>query len=195
MVSTRSRTSASHPCTGRSRTSASSWKSCSSSSKSGAPKGAPASRGRTERLMRQDDARFMARAVALARRGLGRTSPNPPVGAVVVRGGRIVGEGWHRRAGGPHAEVVALRRAGAAARGATVYVTLEPCSHFGRTPPCADALIEAGVARVVAASEDSNPRVAGGGFAKLREAGITVESGLMCAAARELNRGFFSRIE
>src|SRR5512142_2374771 len=96
-----------------------------------------------------DDARFMARALALARRGLGRTSPNPPVGAVVVRRGRVVGEGWHRRAGGPHAEVLALRRAGTRARGATLYVTLEPCSHFGRTPPCVRAVIAAGVTRVV----------------------------------------------
>ncbi|TLY47917.1 MAG: bifunctional diaminohydroxyphosphoribosylaminopyrimidine deaminase/5-amino-6-(5-phosphoribosylamino)uracil reductase RibD [Gammaproteobacteria bacterium] len=137
----------------------------------------------------------MARALRLAERGLYTTMPNPRVGCVIAHGEEVVGEGWHERAGEPHAEVFALRAAAARARGATAYVTLEPCSHFGRTPPCADALIEAGVARVVAASEDSNPRVAGGGFAKLREAGITVESGLMRAAARELNRGFFSRIE
>jgi diaminohydroxyphosphoribosylaminopyrimidine deaminase/5-amino-6-(5-phosphoribosylamino)uracil reductase len=135
----------------------------------------------------EDDARFMARAVALARRGLGRTSPNPPVGAVVVRGGRIVGEGWHRRAGGPHAEVVALRQAGTAARGATLYVTLEPCSHHGRTPPCADAVIAAGVARVVAAVGDPNPRVRGRGLRKLRAARIRTETGVLADEAGEVS--------
>src|SRR5437868_2391270 len=133
--------------------------------------------------MARGDARFMARAVALARRGLGRTSPNPPVGAVVVRAGRIVGEGWHRRAGGPHAEVVALRRAGAAARGATLYVTLEPCSHFGRTPPCARAVMAAGVARVVVAVGDPNPRVRGRGLRALRAAGIRVDIGILAEDA------------
>jgi diaminohydroxyphosphoribosylaminopyrimidine deaminase/5-amino-6-(5-phosphoribosylamino)uracil reductase len=134
----------------------------------------------------EDDARFMARAVALARRGLGRTSPNPPVGAVVVRGGHIVGEGWHRRAGGPHAEVVALRQAGARARGATLYVTLEPCSHHGRTPPCADAVIAAGVVRVVAAIGDPNPRVRGRGLRRLGAARIRTETGVLAAEAGEV---------
>jgi len=137
----------------------------------------------------------MARALRLAERGLFTTQPNPRVGCVIAHAESIVGEGWHQRAGEPHAEVFALRDAGARARGATVYVTLEPCSHFGRTPPCADALIAAGVARVVAASDDPNPRVAGEGLRRLLGAGIAVETGLMRDAARELNRGFFSRIE
>ena len=114
----------------------------------------------------------MARALQLAARGLDTTSPNPRVGCVIVRDGAPVGEGWHARAGEPHAEIHALRAAGAAARGATAYVTLEPCSHFGRTPPCADALIEAGVARVITAMEDPNPLVAGRGLARLRASGI-----------------------
>lgn len=141
------------------------------------------------------DHAHMALALRLAERGLFTTQPNPRVGCVIAHGEAIVGTGWHQRAGEPHAEVFALREAGDRARGATVYVTLEPCSHFGKTPPCADALIAAGVARVVSASIDSNPRVAGGGLAKLREAGIAVETGLMRDAARDLNRGFFSRIE
>lgn len=132
----------------------------------------------------------MARAVALARRGLGRTSPNPPVGAVVVRNGRIVGEGWHRRAGGSHAEVVALRRAGAAARGATLYVTLEPCSHFGRTPPCVSGVVAAGVTRVVVGVGDPNPRVHGRGLRALRAAGITVELGVCGEEARAVSEWF-----
>ena len=136
----------------------------------------------------------MARALRLAERGLCTTSPNPRVGCVLVDNGEPVGEGWHERAGEPHAEVLALSAAGAAARGATAYVTLEPCSHHGRTPPCADALIAAGVARVVVAVQDPNPKVAGEGIAKLRAAGITVECGLMEAAARELNIGFFARM-
>ncbi|WP_332669796.1 bifunctional diaminohydroxyphosphoribosylaminopyrimidine deaminase/5-amino-6-(5-phosphoribosylamino)uracil reductase RibD [Aromatoleum sp.] len=136
----------------------------------------------------------MARALQLARFGLETTTPNPRVGSVIVRDGRIVGEGWHRRAGEPHAEVLALRAAGEAARGATAYVTLEPCAHHGRTPPCADALIAAGVARVVAAMEDPNPLVGGAGAARLRVSGITVDTGLMADEARELNIGFVSRM-
>lgn len=136
----------------------------------------------------------MAQALRLAERGLNTTSPNPRVGCVLVRDGNMVGEGWHERAGEPHAEVHALRAAGEAARGSTVYVTLEPCSHHGRTPPCADALIAAGVTRVVVAVQDPNPQVAGQGIAKLRAAGIEVECGLMEAAARELNIGFFTRM-
>ncbi|HEY9112310.1 MAG TPA: bifunctional diaminohydroxyphosphoribosylaminopyrimidine deaminase/5-amino-6-(5-phosphoribosylamino)uracil reductase RibD [Rhodanobacteraceae bacterium] len=138
---------------------------------------------------------MMARALRLAERGLFTTQPNPRVGCVIVRGDEIIGEGWHQRAGEPHAEVFALRAAGERARGASAYVTLEPCSHHGRTPPCADALIEAGIARVVFASEDPNPKVAGAGIRRLREAGVVVEAGLMRDAARELNRGFFSRFE
>lgn len=136
----------------------------------------------------------MAQALRLAERGLYSTSPNPRVGCVLVCGGKLVGAGWHERAGEPHAEVHALRAAGETARGATAYVTLEPCSHHGRTPPCADALIAAGVARVVVAVQDPNPQVAGQGIAKLRAAGIEVECGLMEAAARELNIGFFARM-
>ncbi len=141
----------------------------------------------------------MARALALAAQGRATTHPNPRVGCVIVRdepnGPRIVGEGWHQRTGEPHAEVFALRAAGELARGADVYVSLEPCAHHGRTPPCADALIAAGVARVFAAVGDPNPQVAGQGFAKLRAAGIACESGLMEAEGRVLCRGFLSRIE
>ncbi|WP_062537734.1 bifunctional diaminohydroxyphosphoribosylaminopyrimidine deaminase/5-amino-6-(5-phosphoribosylamino)uracil reductase RibD [Mizugakiibacter sediminis] len=137
----------------------------------------------------------MARALRLAARGLFTTQPNPRVGCVLAHGERVVGEGWHARAGEPHAEVHALRQAGADARGATAYVSLEPCAHHGRTPPCADALVAAGVARVVVAAEDPNPRVDGRGLEKLRAAGIAVECGLMREAARELNCGFFSRLE
>ncbi|MFA6120131.1 MAG: bifunctional diaminohydroxyphosphoribosylaminopyrimidine deaminase/5-amino-6-(5-phosphoribosylamino)uracil reductase RibD [Sideroxydans sp.] len=140
------------------------------------------------------DAAWMARALQLAELGLRTTSPNPRVGGVLVKDGKNIGEGWHERAGEPHAEVHALRAAGKAARGATAYVTLEPCSHHGRTPPCADALIEAGVSRVVVAMQDPNPLVAGRGIAKLQAAGIAVECGLMEAAARELNIGFVSRM-
>jgi diaminohydroxyphosphoribosylaminopyrimidine deaminase/5-amino-6-(5-phosphoribosylamino)uracil reductase len=136
----------------------------------------------------------MARALRLAERGLYTTTPNPRVGCVIVRDGRVVGEGWHARAGSPHAEVIALRQAGAAARGATVYVSLEPCSHYGRTPPCAHALIDAGVARVVAAVRDPNPQVAGRGIELLTLAGIRAEVGLLEQEARELNIGFFSRM-
>jgi diaminohydroxyphosphoribosylaminopyrimidine deaminase/5-amino-6-(5-phosphoribosylamino)uracil reductase len=140
------------------------------------------------------DSAWMAQALRLAERGLYSTSPNPRVGCVLVKDGDIVGSGWHERAGEPHAEVHALREAGAAAHGATAYVTLEPCSHHGRTPPCADALVEAGVARVAVAVQDPNPRVAGEGIAKLRAAGIAVDCGLMEAQARELNIGFFARM-
>ncbi len=144
--------------------------------------------------MNAADSQWMAQALRLAELGLYTTSPNPRVGCVLVRDGKLIGEGWHKRAGEPHAEVHALRAAGESARGATAYVTLEPCSHHGRTPPCADALIAAGVRRVVVAMQDPNPLVAGQGIARLRAAGIDVECGLMEAAARELNIGFFSRM-
>ena len=140
------------------------------------------------------DHAHMARALQLAARGLYTTSPNPRVGCVIVKDGHVVGEGWHERAGTPHAEVHALKAAGNAARGATVYVTLEPCSHHGRTPPCAEALIQAGVGRVVAAMTDPNPLVAGGGISMLTLAGIEAEVGLMQAEARALNPGFVSRM-
>ena len=137
---------------------------------------------------------FMARALLLAERGLFTTTPNPRVGCVIAKDGEVVGEGWHRRAGEPHAEVVALAEAAGRARGATVYVTLEPCSHFGRTPPCVDALLEARVARVVAAMEDPNPRVNGRGLARLREAGVDVRCGLLRQEAEALNVGFVARM-
>src|SRR6202158_5107385 len=130
------------------------------------------------------DQRFVALALALGRRGLGRTWPNPAVGAVIVKDGIIVGRGWTHPGGRPHAETEALRRAGAAARGATLYVTLEPCSHHGKTPPCADAIVAAGIARVVSALEDPNPEVAGAGDARLRAAGIAVDVGVGAAQAR-----------
>ncbi|MCB1760580.1 MAG: bifunctional diaminohydroxyphosphoribosylaminopyrimidine deaminase/5-amino-6-(5-phosphoribosylamino)uracil reductase RibD [Gammaproteobacteria bacterium] len=136
----------------------------------------------------------MARAIQLARRGLYTTQPNPRVGCLLVRDGEVVGEGFHRWAGQPHAEPLALAQAGARARGATVYVTLEPCAHQGRTPACADALIAAGVSRVVAAMEDPNPLVAGKGFARLRQAGISVSSGVLEAEAAALNPGFIRRM-
>src|SRR5690606_37605847 len=132
------------------------------------------------------DHTFMSRAIALAKRGWFSTLPNPRVGCVLVKDGVVVGEGWHERPGEPHAEVNALRAAGERARGATAYVTLEPCCHFGRTPPCADALIEAGVARVIAAMEDPNPKVAGGGLKKLRDAGIETASDQVDIEACEL---------
>jgi len=141
-----------------------------------------------------DDHRHMARALQLAALGLDTTTPNPRVGCVIVRAGTVVAEGWHRRAGEPHAEALALQAAGANARAATVYVNLEPCSHHGRTPPCADALLAAGVARVVAAMEDPDPRVAGAGLRRLRAAGIDTDVGLLEAEARELNLGFVSRM-
>ena len=136
----------------------------------------------------------MARALQLAERGRYTAHPNPVVGCVLAAGDTIVGEGWHRRTGGAHAEVDALRAAGERARGATAYVTLEPCAHHGETPPCTTALIAAGVARVVAAITDPNPDVAGGGLQRLADAGIDVQSGLMESVAEKLNRGFFSRV-
>mgnify|MGYP003676003891 CR=1 FL=1 len=145
--------------------------------------------------MMHSDQTFMARALELARKGLYSTHPNPRVGCVVVRDGQIVGEGWHARAGEPHAEVHALRQAGEQARGATAYVTLEPCSHHGRTPPCADALVAAGVARVVAAMQDPNPQVAGNGLERLEQAGIQVQCGVLEGEARALNVGFIKRME
>lgn len=141
------------------------------------------------------DHQHMAHALRLAERAAYTARPNPMVGCVIARGEVVVGEGWHQRTGGPHAEVFALRQAGERARGATAYVTLEPCAHHGRTPPCALALIEAGVTRVVAAMRDPFPKVDGGGFVLLREAGIQVAEGLMALQARELNHGFLSRIE
>ncbi len=138
---------------------------------------------------------LMARALRLAERGAYTTRPNPMVGCVIAKEGRIVGEGWHQRKGGPHAEVFALQAAGEQARGATAYVTLEPCAHTGSTGPCADALIAAGVTKVVAAMRDPFPQVDGAGFDRLRAAGVEVQSGLMEAQARQLNRGFLSRIE
>ncbi|MGV8921050.1 MAG: bifunctional diaminohydroxyphosphoribosylaminopyrimidine deaminase/5-amino-6-(5-phosphoribosylamino)uracil reductase RibD [Pseudomonas sp.] len=141
------------------------------------------------------DLHYMARALELARKGIYTAHPNPRVGCVIVRDGEIVGEGWHERAGEPHAEVHALRQAGDKARGATAYVTLEPCSHHGRTPPCADALVEAGLARVVAAMQDPNPSVAGKGLLRLMSAGIVVHSGVLENEARALNKGFLKRME
>jgi diaminohydroxyphosphoribosylaminopyrimidine deaminase/5-amino-6-(5-phosphoribosylamino)uracil reductase len=129
-------------------------------------------------------------ACRLARKAAGRTSPNPMVGAVLVRGGKVIGSGYHRAAGGDHAEIIALRHAGAAAKGATLYITLEPCSHHGRTPPCADALIEAGIKRIIAGMRDPNPLVAGRGFRKLRRAGIEVQVGLCAAECQELLEAF-----
>ncbi len=136
------------------------------------------------------DREFMAEAIALARRGLGRTSPNPAVGAMVVRAGKRVGRGWHRRAGGPHAEVFALREAGARARGATLYVTLEPCSHVGKTEPCVEVVLASGIRRVVVGTIDPNPRVQGRGIAKLRRAGVDVRVGVLAEECREIIENF-----
>ena len=141
------------------------------------------------------DHAMMARALRLAERGAYTARPNPMVGCVIAQGDEVVGTGWHEKKGGPHAEVFALQAAGERARGATAYVTLEPCSHVGSTGPCADALVAAGVSRVVGAMRDPFPQVDGTGFERLRAAGITVEIGLMEAQARALNRGFLSRIE
>ncbi|AOM42873.1 bifunctional diaminohydroxyphosphoribosylaminopyrimidine deaminase/5-amino-6-(5-phosphoribosylamino)uracil reductase RibD [Xenorhabdus hominickii] len=140
------------------------------------------------------DEKYMSRALALAYLGRFTTSPNPNVGCVIVKDDYIVGEGFHLRAGEPHAEVHALRMAGDKAKGATAYVTLEPCSHHGKTPPCADTLIEAGVSRVVAAMQDPNPQVAGRGLYKLQQAGIAVEHGVMMEQAEAVNKGFFKRM-
>jgi diaminohydroxyphosphoribosylaminopyrimidine deaminase / 5-amino-6-(5-phosphoribosylamino)uracil reductase len=136
----------------------------------------------------------MRRALALARKALGQTYPNPAVGCVIVAGGKVVGEGFHPQAGMPHAEVYALRAAGQAARGGTAYVTLEPCDHYGRTPPCSQALVAAGVSRVVVGVGDPNPLVNGGGVVTLRQAGIDVEVGCEEEACFEINREFMERI-
>lgn len=140
------------------------------------------------------DHRYMARALRLAGRGLYTTDPNPRVGCVVVKDGVVVGEGWHERAGMPHAEINALRQAGDQASGATVYVTLEPCCHHGRTPPCSSALLAAGVARVVVAMQDPNPLVAGQGLQVLRDRGVDVQSGVLAAEAEAINPGFVMRM-
>lgn len=145
--------------------------------------------------MRPDDARHMHRALELGRRGLGNTWPNPAVGCVIVAGDRVVGEGWTQPGGRPHAETEALAQAGQAAQGAIAYVTLEPCAHHGQTPPCADALIAAGIVRVVAPFSDSDPRVSGQGFERLRAAGVDVVTGVCAEDAAEDHAGFFSRIE
>jgi diaminohydroxyphosphoribosylaminopyrimidine deaminase/5-amino-6-(5-phosphoribosylamino)uracil reductase len=141
-----------------------------------------------------DDERFMQLALALGRRNLGRTWPNPAVGAVIVKDGIILARGWTQQGGRPHAEIEALRRAKKAAQGATMYVTLEPCSHQGKTPPCADAIARAGIARVVSALEDPNPEVAGQGHARLREKGIAVDIGLKAEEARRVHLGHLTRI-
>ena len=140
------------------------------------------------------DRRFMARALKLAAKGLYTTTPNPSVGCVLVKGGKVVGEGYTQPAGGGHGEVMAMKAAGDNAKGATAYVTLEPCSHFGRTPPCSNGLIAAGVVRVVAAMEDPNPVVSSSGLAKLSDAGVLVESGLLEAQAKQFLAGFYQRM-
>ncbi len=145
-------------------------------------------------MTKSDDYRFMSQTLRLAESGLYTTHPNPRVGCVVVQDGEIVAEAWHKRAGEPHAEVLALRQAGARARGATVYVNLEPCCHQGRTPPCTSSLIDAGVARVVTAMEDPNPQVSNGGISRLRNARIDVDVGVMREQAEQLNRGFVHRM-
>lgn len=141
------------------------------------------------------DVEYMQRAIRLARKGLYTADPNPCVGSVIVKDGEVIGEGWHQRAGEPHAEVNALEQAGDRAEGATVFITLEPCSHTGKTPPCADALIKAGVKKVVVAMVDPNPLVAGSGLKKLQDAHIETQSGLLGSQARELNPGFIKRME
>ncbi|HEX9078217.1 MAG TPA: bifunctional diaminohydroxyphosphoribosylaminopyrimidine deaminase/5-amino-6-(5-phosphoribosylamino)uracil reductase RibD [Desulfuromonadaceae bacterium] len=144
--------------------------------------------------MSASDIKYMKRALTLARKGIGRTTPNPAVGCVIVRDNRIVGEGWHRKAGTPHAEVHALDMAGEAARGADVYVTLEPCCHTGLTPPCCDALIRAGVARVIVGMTDPNPRVNGGGLSALKRAGIDTVGGVLEEECRAINRPFIKHV-
>lgn len=144
--------------------------------------------------MTNSDYAYMSRALQLAAQARFSAAPNPMVGCVIVNQQQVIGEGWHQRPGGHHAEVFALQQAGFAAQGATAYVTLEPCSHFGRTPPCANALIAAGIGKVVVAMQDPNPLVAGSGIARLRAAGIEVEVGLLAAEAEQLNRGFVSRM-
>lgn len=142
---------------------------------------------------RPDDVAFLKAAISLARRARGRTSPNPMVGAIVVRDGRVVGRGYHARAGAPHAEATALRRAGTRARGARLYLNLEPCCHVGRTPPCTDAIVAAGVAEVVACMRDPDPRVSGRGFRALRRAGVKVRAGMLEKEARRLNEAYLRR--
>src|SRR5690349_16892588 len=142
----------------------------------------------------QEDERFMRLALALGKRGLGHTWPNPAVGAVVVKDGVIIGRGWTQPGGRPHAETQALKRAGKAAEGATMYVSLEPCSHKGKTPPCADAIIRAGIARVVSAMQDPNPEVAGAGHRKLAERGIRVDVGLCANEARRIHAGHVRKV-
>ena len=145
--------------------------------------------------MPDNDAQLMRRALRLAARGQGKVEPNPMVGAVIVRGNRIIGRGWHKRFGGPHAEVNAIRDAGDKVAGATVYVTLEPCAHVGKTPPCVDLLIKHKVKRVVVASGDVSPKTAGKGIRKLRKAGVQVEVGLLRDEARELNAPYFKLVK
>src|SRR5437764_3617655 len=147
------------------------------------------------RASKAADRRFMALALALGRRGLGRTWPNPAVGAVLVKAGRIVGRGWTQPGGRPHAESEALMRAGAAARSATLYTTLEPCSHHGKTPPCAEAVLAAGVTRVVSALADPNPAVAGAGHWRMAQGGILVEIGLCAQEARRVHAGHVRRMQ
>jgi len=150
--------------------------------------------GETNRVSEEEDVRYMRRALRLAARATGRASPNPLVGTVIVRDGEIVGEGFHRGRGEPHAEVVALRKARDRARGATLYTSLEPCAHTGRTPPCVDAVREAGIERVVAAMRDPDPRTDGKGFRLLRAANIAVSQGVLEPEARRQNEGFITRV-
>lgn len=144
--------------------------------------------------MQPDAVKYMKRALTLANKGVGKTSPNPAVGCVIVKNGTIVGEGWHRKAGGPHAEIHALEMAGIAARGSDVYVTLEPCCHTGKTPPCSEALIKAGVQRVIAGMSDPNPQVSGGGLAALKQAGIRTVCGILEDACRAINLPFIKHV-